>query len=233
MHRISNKVVTLRKSHLLQSSIRSRCTLNNSNYTRLRSSPSTSSIFVDNNVHRYSIGRDHNSFSSFSQLRVLSHFPSGYDGHNLVRRRISGRYCHHDHDQVDRWLLSRRHFASLPSQSTSNQQLKKVDADVEKVKRPLLKRIVDEVVHYYHGFRLLFIDIRICVRLLWQVVRGSDLSRREREQLVRTTADIFRLVPFMVFIIVPFMELALPIFVKLFPNLLPSTFQTTKDKVCF
>ena len=54
---------------------------------------------------------------------------------------------------------------------------------------------------------------------------GKGLSRRERQQLTRTTADIFRLVPFAVFIIVPFMEFLLPVFLKLFPNMLPSTFQ--------
>lgn len=32
-------------------------------------------------------------------------------------------------------------------------------------------------------------------------------------------------VPFAVFVIVPFMEFSLPFFLKLFPNMLPSTFQ--------
>ena len=48
-------------------------------------------------------------------------------------------------------------------------------------------------------------------------------------QLVRTTADMFRLVPFAVFIIVPFMEFLLPVALKLFPAMLPSTFKE-KDK---
>jgi LETM1 and EF-hand domain-containing protein 1 len=43
-------------------------------------------------------------------------------------------------------------------------------------------------------------------------------------QLVRTVSDLFRLVPFSVFIIVPFMELLLPLALKLFPGMLPSTF---------
>jgi LETM1 and EF-hand domain-containing protein 1 len=38
-------------------------------------------------------------------------------------------------------------------------------------------------------------------------------------------ADLLRLVPFLVFIIVPFMEFLLPVALKLFPNMLPSTFQ--------
>jgi hypothetical protein len=44
-------------------------------------------------------------------------------------------------------------------------------------------------------------------------------------QLKRTTQDLLRLVPFAVFIIVPFMELLLPVALKLFPNMLPSTFE--------
>lgn len=50
-------------------------------------------------------------------------------------------------------------------------------------------------------------------------------------QLVRTVSDLFRLVPFSVFIIVPFMEFLLPVFIKFFPGMLPTTFQTAKDKV--
>ncbi|XP_041741023.2 LETM1 domain-containing protein LETM2, mitochondrial-like isoform X1 [Coregonus clupeaformis] len=50
-------------------------------------------------------------------------------------------------------------------------------------------------------------------------------------QLMRTCADLFRLLPFMVFIIVPFMEFLLPVFLKLFPEMLPSTFETETKKV--
>ncbi|CAI9090781.1 OLC1v1025626C1 [Oldenlandia corymbosa var. corymbosa] len=79
--------------------------------------------------------------------------------------------------------------------------------------------------HYWLGTKLLWADVRISVKLLRKLASGKSLSRRERQQLTRTTADIFRLVPFAVFIIVPFMEFLLPVFLKLFPNMLPSTFQ--------
>ncbi|KAL2330138.1 hypothetical protein Fmac_017719 [Flemingia macrophylla] len=79
--------------------------------------------------------------------------------------------------------------------------------------------------HYWFGTKLLWADVRISSRLLLKLANGKSLSRRERQQLTRTTADIFRLVPFAVFIIVPFMEFLLPVFLKLFPNMLPSTFQ--------
>ncbi|KAG8060375.1 hypothetical protein GUJ93_ZPchr0002g23811 [Zizania palustris] len=92
-----------------------------------------------------------------------------------------------------------------------------------------LKHWKDEFVstlqHYWLGTKLLWADVRISSRLLVKLAGGKSLSRRERQQLTRTTADIFRLVPFAVFIIVPFMEFLLPVFLKLFPNMLPSTFQ--------
>ncbi|KAL6856929.1 hypothetical protein ACP4OV_018311 [Aristida adscensionis] len=92
-----------------------------------------------------------------------------------------------------------------------------------------LKHWKDEFVstlqHYWLGTKLLWADVRISSRLLVKLASGKSLSRRERQQLTRTTADIFRLVPFAVFIIVPFMEFLLPVFLKLFPNMLPSTFQ--------
>ncbi|MBN3306021.1 LETM1 protein, partial [Amia calva] len=66
--------------------------------------------------------------------------------------------------------------------------------------------------------------------MLWRILNGNVLSRRERRQFLRTCADVFRLVPFLVFIIVPFMEFLLPIALKLFPNMLPSTFETQSKK---
>ncbi|XP_064631458.1 mitochondrial proton/calcium exchanger protein-like [Lineus longissimus] len=96
---------------------------------------------------------------------------------------------------------------------------------VAEPRKSLGTRIVDELKHYYHGFRLLWIDMKISLRLIWLLMKGESLSRRERKQLVRTSSDLFRLVPFMVFLIVPFMEFLLPFALKLFPSMLPSTFQ--------
>ncbi|XP_025060221.1 mitochondrial proton/calcium exchanger protein isoform X4 [Alligator sinensis] len=103
-------------------------------------------------------------------------------------------------------------------------------AEVDVVKKSLRQRIVDELKHYYHGFRLLWIDTKIAARMLWRILHGTTLSRRERRQFLRICADLFRLVPFLVFLVVPFMEFLLPVAVKLFPNMLPSTFETKSKK---
>ena len=47
----------------------------------------------------------------------------------------------------------------------------------------LWSRFVKELRHYYDGFRLLFIDVRICSRYVWNVLNGATLTRRERKQV--------------------------------------------------
>ncbi|KAG0553544.1 hypothetical protein KC19_12G019100 [Ceratodon purpureus] len=91
------------------------------------------------------------------------------------------------------------------------------------------KIILLELEHYKVGGRLLWADIKISARLLYKVAKGMNLTRRERQQLKRTTSDIFRLVPFAVILIVPFMEFSLPLLLKIFPNMLPSTFANKKQ----
>ncbi|XP_056592540.1 LETM1 domain-containing protein LETM2, mitochondrial isoform X1 [Triplophysa dalaica] len=97
-------------------------------------------------------------------------------------------------------------------------------------KKSLGQRVLDELKHYYHGFRLLGIDTNVAGRMVWRLLHGQQLTRRDRRRLMRTCADLFRLLPFMVFIIVPFMEFLLPVFLKLFPEMLPSTFETETKK---
>jgi len=67
-------------------------------------------------------------------------------------------------------------------------------------------------------------DVRASFFLMKRVVRGYPLKMRERNLLVRTTSDCLKLIPFSFFLIVPFAELALPFVLRVFPNMLPSTF---------
>ena len=93
-----------------------------------------------------------------------------------------------------------------------------------------MQRIKHEVKHYVNGTKLLGYELKISTKLLIKFVQGYELSRRENNQLKRTMGDIFRLVPFSAFVIIPFAELLLPIALKIFPNLLPSTYESGKDK---
>mmetsp|Transcript_16115 Transcript_16115/g.34942 ORF Transcript_16115/g.34942 Transcript_16115/m.34942 type:complete len:950 (-) Transcript_16115:3546-6395(-) len=88
--------------------------------------------------------------------------------------------------------------------------------------KELIKKEVD---HYWVGIKLLMADVKTARNLLRKTLEGSALTRRERKQLLRTVSDLFRLVPMSMFLIIPFMEFALPFALKVFPNMLPSTFQ--------
>merc|ERR1719461_114184 len=97
-------------------------------------------------------------------------------------------------------------------------------------KKGVWDKIVTEAKHYYSGFKLLFLDVKVSSQIVWKIAQGKNLSRRENRQLVRTVSDLFRLVPFSVFVIVPFMEFLLPVALKLFPGMLPTTFTTSSER---
>jgi len=97
-------------------------------------------------------------------------------------------------------------------------------------KLTLGQKIMREVHHYWDGTKLLATEVKISSKLALKMAAGYELSRREHRQLQRTVQDLGRLVPFSVFVIVPFAELLLPIALKLFPNMLPSTYEGKKSK---
>lgn len=88
--------------------------------------------------------------------------------------------------------------------------------------------IKEAAVHFLKwivtGFKLFRHNVGTCFYLSKRLATGYNLNLRERRLLVRTTADCLKLIPFSFFIIVPFAELALPLFLRIFPNMLPSTF---------
>ncbi|XP_020627165.1 LETM1 and EF-hand domain-containing protein 1, mitochondrial-like isoform X2 [Orbicella faveolata] len=112
----------------------------------------------------------------------------------------------------------------------SPEEIEPMVAVSPKLRKTIWQRVKHEVVHYYNGFKLLYLEIKIAARMLWQIMNGRVLSRRERRQFLRTVSDIFRLVPFLVFLLIPFMEFMLPVVIKLFPNMLPSTFEDKSKK---
>lgn len=127
--------------------------------------------------------------------------------------------------------------ATLPSQVNkkfySNNVEKKEEKAVEITvkKEPLWDRVKHEAKHYWAGTKLLGLETKISFKLLLKLLAGYELSRREMLQFKRTTQDIVRLVPFAAFVIIPFAELLLPVALKIFPNLLPSTYESRKDKL--
>nr|XP_027204065.1 mitochondrial proton/calcium exchanger protein-like [Dermatophagoides pteronyssinus] len=192
-------------------------------------------IFHSNQISHY----NHTTYRFYRQQFLNPHHTVPYDNDDDSRRR-------REKSQIklnQLMIINNRHLHTCRPLQDSLKDSSKVEQTVKALretktktiqplepKRSLGKRIWDEIVHYYHGFRLLIVDIGIASRLIWKILNGNSLSRREYRQLVRTSSDVFRLVPFSVFIIVPFMEILLPVFLKFFPNMLPSTFQTASSR---
>ncbi|KAL8694062.1 MAG: hypothetical protein Q9218_001240 [Villophora microphyllina] len=105
-----------------------------------------------------------------------------------------------------------------------------VEAKKEQKKLTIGQKIKKEIQHYWDGTKLLATEVKISTKLALRMAAGYELSRRENRQLQRTVQDLARLVPFSAFVIVPFAELLLPVALKLFPNLLPSTYEGQKSK---
>lgn len=122
--------------------------------------------------------------------------------------------------------------ASLTELAAQKEKDDAVEKKEDKKKMTLLQKIKHEVQHYWDGTKLLAAEVRISSRLALKMAAGYELSRREHRQLQRTVQDLGRLVPFSVFVIVPFAELLLPFALKIFPGLLPSTYEaaSTKEK---
>lgn len=104
------------------------------------------------------------------------------------------------------------------------------DAKNPPAKLTLWQKVKKEAKHYWDGTKLLGYEVKVSTKLALKLFAGHKLSRREDRQLKRTLQDIVRIVPFSMFVIVPFAELLLPVALKLFPNMLPSTYESTTSK---
>lgn len=55
------------------------------------------------------------------------------------------------------------------------------------VKVTIWQKVKGEILHYYHGFRLLGLDMKISAKLIWRILHGKELSRREHRLVCKDT----------------------------------------------
>ena len=65
-------------------------------------------------------------------------------------------------------------------------------------KQSLWQRVKVELLHYYHGFRLLGLDMKVSAKLIWRILQGYDLNRREHRlvsfyKLITTQNNLFNI----------------------------------------
>ncbi|KAJ2906424.1 uncharacterized protein MKZ38_001784 [Zalerion maritima] len=119
--------------------------------------------------------------------------------------------------------------SSAAREHKADTELEEASPEDEK-KLTIWEKVKHEAKHYWDGTKLLAYEVRISTRLAAKMAMGYELTRREYRQLKRTVIDLVRLIPFLPFIIVPFGEALLPVVIKVFPGILPSTFEDKKAK---
>eukprot|EP01090_Pellita_catalonica_P011989 TRINITY_DN2505_c0_g1_i1.p1 TRINITY_DN2505_c0_g1~~TRINITY_DN2505_c0_g1_i1.p1 ORF type:complete len:601 (+),score=111.47 TRINITY_DN2505_c0_g1_i1:1399-3201(+) len=155
-------------------------------------------------------------------------------------------YLQNRNQRIERWGIVRmRHrrnqitqqpltinFARSFAQSNDDNTDIEAKAIVEKpgMIKKIWGKIGDALHHYWIGTKLLVLNVMTATKILYRVLQGHTLRRRQRRTLILTTVDLFRLVPLIPFVIIPFMEFLLPVVLKLFPNMLPSTFEDKLQK---
>jgi len=122
--------------------------------------------------------------------------------------------------------LTTTRAVALPSSGKKGGDVAPSDGPKPSMPVRVWNKVKEEVLHYWHGTKLLGKELAISTRLLRRMILGYTLTRREHRQLRRTMGDLLRLIPFIPFVIIPAAELLLPVALKLFPNMLPSTFES-------
>eukprot|EP00013_Stygamoeba_regulata_P015059 CAMPEP_0177680450 /NCGR_PEP_ID=MMETSP0447-20121125/30178_1 /TAXON_ID=0 /ORGANISM="Stygamoeba regulata, Strain BSH-02190019" /LENGTH=968 /DNA_ID=CAMNT_0019189779 /DNA_START=104 /DNA_END=3010 /DNA_ORIENTATION=- len=92
-------------------------------------------------------------------------------------------------------------------------------------------KIRAELHHFWVGTKLLGLNVRTAYRVVRRILDGKQITRREQRLLKMTVADVFRMVPLIIFFVIPLLEFALPFVLMIFPEMLPSTFQDALKKV--
>lgn len=146
----------------------------------------------------YSVSRNYSLVSNNIVSQRIK--PLGCQGHNNIylpilstyrekhiRRDIhsqSGLYKDAE-SKVDKTskLLKDKIMSGKAEDSAEKSLQAPVEAKVDVPRPTLWQRIVKELRHYYNGFKLLFLETKICYRLLKMVLNGHTLTRRERKQV--------------------------------------------------
>ncbi|KAN0031668.1 hypothetical protein ACTFIV_005533 [Dictyostelium citrinum] len=204
-------------------------------------------ILYNNNKNINKINSNNNKIVNDEFLSVLSSQTSSQSTLNNIQKFYLNKYTP---SSVEKRFFStqptnennnennnnKNNTATTTTNNKTSEQIKEDDIIVSIKPKHEQKvgwkiKIKQGIDHYWLGTKLLGKNISIAVALIKRVIKGHTLTRRERRLLVQTSADVMRLVPFVIIVLVPFLELALPFLLKLFPNLLPSTYTWENERL--
>ena len=117
-----------------------------------------------------------NSSSSYSL--ILNSRLALQSTSSLYRYYQTSTHLQKEESKVEKSVQALKESADKKKSVVSDQE-----TAIQPTKKTLTQRFVAVVKHYYHGFRLLLSDVRISSKLLWKILKGKTLTRREHNQV--------------------------------------------------
>lgn len=74
--------------------------------------------------------------------------------------------------------------SSTTKSSTTSSSTSTSAPATTKPKKSLWQKVKDEATHYWHGTKLLGLEVRISSKLTWKLLNGGHLTRREARQVI-------------------------------------------------
>ena len=143
-----------------------------------------------NHQQRYSILRPffttHNSNACHSLplfTRCLLHTPACSPYRDLPRelrmfRNDAGSHAHPIKEVQEQETITHK------AAQFAKEEAKMIERATNSAKKkPMLIRVKDELVHYWHGTKLLGLEIKISTKFLYRLLKGEKLTRREVRQV--------------------------------------------------
>ncbi|KAL2761966.1 LETM1 domain-containing protein LETM2, mitochondrial isoform 6 [Daubentonia madagascariensis] len=145
----------------------------------------------------------HPTCSSYSPSFAFLHLPESHLNKTYVKNCGSKNYSHPSQSgnkvlHLQTTLIQKLHTSTcwlqeVPSKPqleqttekprvTSPQPTKETGTKIKEVKLSYRQKIVDELKYYYNGFYLLWIDTKVAARMVWRLLHGQVLTRRERRR---------------------------------------------------
>jgi LETM1 and EF-hand domain-containing protein 1 len=84
------------------------------------------------------------------------------------------------------------------------------------------------IIHTWKSGKLFWLNAKIGYKIAKRIMRGENVSAIDRNRLRRALADIFLMLPFSIFIIIPGAEVLIPFYIKKFR--IPTTFESLSQK---
>ena len=132
--------------------------------------------------------------SSYSPSFAFLHLPDSHLNKTYMKNYGSKKYSHPSQSGNKVLHLRARIFQELHTstcwlqevpnkQVPSPQPTKEVGMKIKEGKRSYRQIIMDELKYYYNGFYLLWIDTKVAARMVWRLLHGQVLTRRERRRV--------------------------------------------------